>query len=225
MESIQELCREYDLASYRLRSQYIEKIREAFPNVKALFSNAYTLFDKNEYGYCVLDRYEQILQEYENQSLSPIIRDIVKEKLSVEYDKLCQLQYTIARMLSYADPFSVTVPKILKDYTKIDKMIHLPFQLKDQLDRLEHIHQKHSQLFTVAQEELKALDEDFDNAFLKMSADEIGKFNETLTTQAENNQQLYETEREVQSKVVSNMQLRGDPLGLTSMFSSYPAFP
>lgn len=225
METICELCREYDQASYLLKSQYVAKIKEAFPNVYLRYCDACTFFDKNDYGYCVLDRYEQILGHLENHDFTPVIRDIVKEKLSSEYDKLCQIQCKIAEFLGYAEPAKVTVTDMLKDYTNIDRLVHLPFQLKEKLNRLQEIHVKHSQLFVAVQEELEESDEDYDNTFLKMSVADIGKFNETLTTQAENNQQLYETEREVQSKVVSNMQLRGDPLGLTSMFSSYPAFP
>ncbi len=160
METICKLCKDYDRASYLLRSQYTEKIKETFPNVYLRYCDANTLFDNNDFGYCVLERYEQILGHLENHDFTPVIRDIVKEKLSSEYDKLCQMQCQIAEFLSYAEPTKVTVPQMLKDYARIDQLVHLPFQLKDKLNRLQEIHKKHSQLFIAVQQELEESDED-----------------------------------------------------------------
>lgn len=221
MNNVRQIFQEYELECSSLLTKYVSKAKAAFPNIHQRVMDASALFQVNQYGYCVADRYEEILGELEKDELSPIVRDIVKEKLSSEYDKVCHIQSQVAETLLYSEPGKVTVDEMLKDYTAIESITRPVISwtwsnlhndtLKRCLERLQEIHKKHASLFMTTQKELEESIEDFDNAFLTMSSDDIGKFNEILTTHAESNQQLYQQQREVQSKVTPNLQLRKDP--------------
>lgn len=180
MEDITRLAVRLSKEKEDLITNYKNKVANEYPNIYNMLSNANKTVAM-DFGYDVVANYKIILDEYKkNDSISPILLDIIKDKLKEEHKKITQLQESMAKTLGYTDPDLVSISRMLNDL-KISKEIlnekDMPPGFEMFLNEIEKITIQHDELINIPHTKIP---ETYDENFLKMSPNEIDKYNKDL---------------------------------------------
>lgn len=211
MNSLAKLAKQYDVDQRQLKVSYQNKALQSCPTMTQDVDKATDLLMRGENGYDVIGTYDMIHKELENTALSPILFDIIKEKLTNEYNSVVALQRVVAKQLGYEKPDDVSIHTMIAESKLADMFIcsmHFS-QFQQYLGKLADIHKKQEKLFISV---LKNETEDFDDHFMVMSHDEITQHNEDVQNSIANNSNIYQQDKKYDETVIPNMQLRKDPI-------------
>lgn len=138
-----------------------------------------------------LDRYLQIYDKYIHVD-DEIIKDILQESLSHEYQKVMKIQYDFIELLGIQHYNNVAIVNVsmLNNYFerigKVDKSIDIlyKYSVSPLLNKLKDIHTKQDSLFVKTQDTICKEDEVFDSKFITMSNNDIDKHNDVVRQHA-----------------------------------------
>ena len=137
--------------------------------------------NQDELNNNVFLHYNCVYQKYQDTK-DQIIKNILCEHLVSQYEKICKIQSEFIKLLDLKNPDNVTLAKIHRYFQVIGEIGHSVMYyyentLKNILNDLQDIHNKHNAMFTKTQDQITQDEEVYDNTFITMSNSDITEHN------------------------------------------------
>lgn len=145
MNDVRTCISEYLDEVQKVSSKYIKQVNERVPNLPLRIAEAMTMLQSQS----VVRRYEEIAKQLEQHDLSPVLYDIIVERLGMEYARIRELITKIAIVLQYMCPDQVNADQILKDIHGLNvlmKDLMVDHTMMEYFQRIQAIHVHHTQL-------------------------------------------------------------------------------